>query len=663
MLNLQTIIGGGLNLKKKLIIFFVLIAAVPLILTTMVTSYLSQSALIESVYDDNEKVARSLSEDLNVSLAFNIELLQAMADTAEIQSMDPVKQLPIMKKIEERSKGISTIIVNDTKGIHKVRTQGALASNWDREYFQKILKGADYAISDIQIGNSTGKAALVIAVPIKDAQKSVIGALLGVIDFDNLTRNILATKSGQTGYAFLVDRQGKVIVHPDQALMKDMADVSHLSPVQEALSGKSGTISYDMQEGKILAGYSNVVLSNWGVVVQQPMDEAMAGASKVKVTGIIFTLIAILLAVLVGVFVAGVITRPIRELVGVTSKLAKGDLTAIANVSTQDEMGQLSLAFNMMAKDLQQLIRGVINNADQVAASSQELSSTANEAERATNQVAVTMTDFAQGSQRQMEEIENTLRVVGDLTQGSKGVADKAMSAFTLSDDMAKDAERGRKAAHNAVEKIKEIKEVTSLTSGVITGLGEKSKQIRQIVDVISGIAGQTNLLALNAAIEAARAGEQGRGFAVVAEEVRKLAEQSQRATEQIAQIVGEIMQQTDKAIQAMDSGNNKVNEGVDVVQTAGQALQDIMEQISKSVSMVRDINTDSKQQLQGMQHMISSTEQVAVIAKEASAGAQTTAAATEEVTASMEEIASAAEALAKTASELQMMVSNFKIQ
>ena len=662
MKNILTTIGGGLSLKKKLIIFFVLIAAVPLILTTMVTSYLSHSALIESVYDNNEKVAVSIAGDLNASLTSDIQLLQAMADTAEIQSMDTAKQLPIMKKIEERSQDISTIIVNNTMGAHTVRTKGALASTWDREYFQKILKGADYAISDIQIGNSTGKAALVIAVPIKDAQRNLVGVLLGVIDFDNLTKNILAVKTGQTGYAFLVDRQGKVIVHPDQTLMKEMTDISSLAPVQGAISGKNGTISYDAQEGKKLAGYSNVALSGWGVVVQQPMDEAMAGASKVRITGIIFTLIAVLLAVLVGFFMAGVITRPVGELVDVTRKLAEGDLTAKASVTTQDEMGQLALAFNTMAKDLQQLIRGVIQNADQVAASSQELSSTANEAERATNQVAVTMTDFAQGSQRQVEETERTLQVVDDLTQVSKAVAEKAMLASTLSDDMAKDAERGRGAANNAVEKINEIKEVTTLTSGVVTALGDKSKQIGQIVDVISGIAGQTNLLALNAAIEAARAGEQGRGFAVVAEEVRKLAEQSQQATEQIAQIVGEIMQQTDEAIRAMDSGNNKVNEGVDVVQTAGQALQDIMAQIGKSVSMVSDINTASMQQLQGMQQMVSSTGQVAAIAKESSSGAQTAAAATEEVTASMEEIASAAEALAKTAGELQMMVSKFKI-
>jgi len=485
---------------------------------------------------------------------------------------------------------------------------------------------------------------------------------LGVIDFENLSKNVLATKSGQTGYAFLVDRHGKVIVHPDQTLMKEMADVSTLAPVQGILGGKSGTVAFDSSEGKKLAGYSAVPLSGWGVVVQQPIDEALAGASRVRTTGIAFTLIAVLIAAAVGIFVAGVITRPIAELVGVTRKLAEGDLTAKARVTTNDEMGQLGLAFNTMAEHLQRIIRGVIHNSEQVAASSQELSATASEAEKATNQVAVTMTDFAQGSQKQLEEIEKTLQLVDDLTQISKAVAEKALSASTLSDNMAKDAKSGEGAADNAVDKINEIKDVTALASGVVGALGEKSKQIGQILNVISGIAGQTNLLALNAAIEAARAGEQGRGFAVVAEEVRKLAEQSEQATKQIAHIVDEIRQQTDEAIRAMDSGNSKVNEGVDVVQTAGQTLHHIMGQIGTSVTMVSDINTSSKQQLQGMQQMVSSIGQVATIAKEASAGAQTTAAATEEMTASMEEIAGAADSLAKTANELQMMVSKFKI-
>lgn len=653
---------GGISLKKKLITCFVLLAAVPLILTTLVTFNLSQTALVNSIYEDNQQTASFLAREVDDTLDSTIELLKDLTETADIQSMDTAKQLALMKKVTGKSDLIKTLIIDDSKGAHTVRTQGKLASNGEREYFKQIVGGADYAFSDIQVGNSSGAAALVIAVPIRDEQKNFKGALLGVIDLEKLSKHIAETKIGQSGYAFLVDRQGKIITHPDKKLMQEMADFSQFAPVQGAISGKNGIAQYKDDEGEKLAGFSSVSLSSWGVVVQQPLDEAMAKVSKFKITGIIATLIAILCAIAVGIFAAGLITKPIRELVGVTHKLSEGDLTVRANVTGRDEMGHLAETFNRMADHLRKLIRGVTNTADQVAASSQELSATANQAEQGIGQIAVTMTDFAAGSQQQTGEVEKTLQAADHLSEVSESVAEKAMSAANLTVDMAKAAETGGEAANNAVQKINEIKEVTEQTSTVVSALGEKSKQIGQILEVISGIAGQTNLLALNAAIEAARAGEYGRGFAVVADEVRKLAEQSQQATEQIAQIIREIQQQTDEAIYTMASGNNKVNEGVDVVQTAGYELKNIMKQINTSVTMINDINSASKQQFKEVQQMVGSTSNVAEIAREASSKAQTTAASTEEVTASMEEISSAAEALAKMASELQSMVAKFKV-
>jgi methyl-accepting chemotaxis protein len=656
------ILDGGFSLKKKLITCFVLLAAVPLILTTLVTSYLSHTALVNSIYQDNQQTANFLAREMDDSLGSTIQLLKDLAETADIQSMDTARQLALIKKVTGNSDVIKTLIINDPKGAHTVRNQGKLASNGDREYFKQLVGGAEYAFSDIQVGNSSGAAALVIAVPIRDAQKNFKGALLGVIDLGKLSQHIAATKVGQSGYAYLVDRQGKIITHPDQKMMQEMADFSQFAPVQGAIAGKNGIAQYSDQEGEKLAGYSGVSLSGWGVVVQQPLSEAMTKVNQINTTGIIFTLIAILCAITVGIFVAGVITKPIRELVGVANKLSEGDLTVRIHVTTKDEMGHLAQTFNIMADNLRKLIQGVTDTADQVAASSQELFATANQAEQSINLIAVTMTDFAAGSEKQTVEGEKTLQVVDHLTEVSQQVAEKALSAVNLSVGMAKAAETGGEAANNAVQKINEIKVVTEQTSSVVAALGTKSKQIGKILEVISGIAGQTNLLALNAAIEAARAGEHGRGFAVVAEEVRKLAEQSQTATEQIAQIIGEIQQQTDEAMHAMDSGNIKVNEGVDVVQAAGHELASIMERINTSVSMINDINSASKQQFQEAQQMSRSTSDVAAIAKESSSKAQTTAAATEEVTASMEEISSAAEALAKMAGKLQSMVTQFTV-
>lgn len=158
-----------------------------------------------------------------------------------------------------------------------------------------------------------------------------------------------------------------------------------------------------------------------------------------------------------------------------------------------------------------------------------------------------------------------------------------------------------------------------------MVALGNQSKEIGQIVNTISDIAGQTNLLALNAAIEAARAGEQGKGFAVVADEVRKLAEQSQMAAKQIADLIAQIQSQPNSAVQAMNEGSAEVKIGTEVVDTAGHTFTDI-------------------------------------ISRDTAAQAETVSAVTEEQSAAMDEITTSSEALANMAEDLSEVVSKFKL-
>ncbi|MDU2064308.1 MAG: methyl-accepting chemotaxis protein [Sporomusaceae bacterium] len=662
MINYVIQLGRGASMKKKLVSGFILIATIPVILISIITTYFSQTALMNSVYDNNRMIAADLAKEMDNRVVEKVELLKALADSSDIQSMDTARQLPLLLSVSKSYKDISGVIVTDSQGMELVRNEGNLASIADREYFKQVKKGAEYSISEALISKGTGKAAVIVCVPIKDDKKQLKGTILGILNLNVISKSLGDTKIGETGYAFLVDSTGKILAHPDKKLVQDMADVSNLEPVQETMDGKTGVTSYGYEGEKKLAGYSKVNHGGWGVITQQSMSEAMAGANKIRWTGIIITIIAVLAAVLVGVVAAGILIKPVRELVAATTKISEGDLTVKAKVMTTDELGQLALTFNTMVDNLQELIKKIVGTAEQVAASSEELSATSNEAERSVSQIAKTLTDFAAGSHKQAEEMNETLQMVNHLTEVSQSMVHKAQSAANMSIEMAAAAETGDKAACNAVNKIEEIKEVTVATAMVIGALGEKSNQIGRILDVISGIAGQTNLLALNAAIEAARAGEQGRGFAVVAEEVRKLAEQSQDATKQIAQIVREIQSQSTKAIQVMNNGSARVNEGVEVITTAGEALQNILGKINDSVSMIREINTDSVQQRQGMQEMVRSAERVAAIARESNAGVQTTAAASEAVTVSMKEIADASESLAKMASGLQFMVSKFKI-
>jgi methyl-accepting chemotaxis protein len=650
------------SLRKKLIAVFVLITTIPLLVTTIITSYVSHQALTEDVYENNRMVATALAREIDQMLDAKIKLLTILSRDPAILSMNTANQLPILRNVANQYSDMTSIIIADSKGVQTVRTEGVLAKINDRAYFKELVDGASFVISDLIVAKGTGKLSIIIGIPLRDYQNTFKGVILGVVDVHYLGNYISQTKVGKTGYAFLVDRNGKIIAHPDTQLVQNMVDVSSIPAVKAAISGQIGYQEYDWEGVKKLAGYSFVPMARWGLIVQQNMDEAMASSNKVKNIGIAVTFLTIIVAGFVGFLAAGRISKPLQDLVVITTQISEGDLTAQATVTTNDEIGQLANSFNTMILNLKNLIRQVMNTAEQVAASAEELSATSNEAERAINQISTTTTGLAQGAQRQTSEVNKAADIIQHLSETSQSVSEKALTAANLSTEMANAAQTGNVAAKNAIDKINEIKRVTAETSNAVISLGEKSGQIGQIVDVITDIAGQTNLLALNAAIEAARAGEAGRGFAVVADEVRKLAEQSQEAAKQIIAIIAEIQTQTAQAIDAMQVGSNRVSEGVEVVETAGMVLNNILAKVQNSVSMIEEIANAASQQVKATHDAVDSMEEIAVIANQSNANAQHTAAATEETTASMEEIAGAAQALAETAGELQLTISRFRV-
>jgi methyl-accepting chemotaxis protein len=209
-------------------------------------------------------------------------------------------------------------------------------------------------------------------------------------------------------------------------------------------------------------------------------------------------------------------------------------------------------------------------------------------------------------------------------------------------------AQEGVGAAEQANAAMAALQSSTDAVTESIRQLAAKSGQIGGIVETITGIAGQTNLLALNAAIEAARAGEQGRGFAVVAEEVRKLAEESQRAAEQIAALVGEIQTQTSSTVAVVEDGSRRSRESAGTVEAARQAFQQISESVADIRARIAQI-TDS-------------TSEVAAVAEESSAATEQVSASTAETSSSTQQIAASAHELARTAESLQSAVARFSL-
>ena len=390
-------------------------------------------------------------------------------------------------------------------------------------------------------------------------------------------------------------------------------------------------------------------------------SNALADRAELVIIGV--TLVALLLSGFFGMLLAQAISRPLGRMVGAVQAISQGDLRQTSlNFVSRDELGQLAEAIVKMRQDLRGIIGGIRQSSEQVAASSTELSSTSEQSSHASAQVAEAVTTVAEGTEKQVKSVAATSSTVETMSAGIEEVAASTGSVTQMAERTNGAAHEGLNAVEKAVGQMRSIESTVADSARVVSRLGERSKDIGQIVETISSIAGQTNLLALNAAIEAARAGEQGRGFAVVADEVRKLAEQSNGAAQQIAELIKEIRQDTDQAVVAMNNGSQEVHVGTTLVGTAGQAFREITDSIRQISEHIREISQTMQHLAENSQQIVYSMQDIDRTTRDTSHQMQTVSAATEEQSAALEEIAAASRGLSELAESLQRVAARFQI-
>ncbi|MZP30605.1 HAMP domain-containing protein [Heliobacterium undosum] len=372
--------------------------------------------------------------------------------------------------------------------------------------------------------------------------------------------------------------------------------------------------------------------------------------------------LAALLGIGLAISFAGRISAAVNVMLEGATAVAAGDLTRQLPVTSKDELGQLTEAFNRMTMSLQQIVRQVFDSAENLAATSQQLSATTQETAAFNADIAGTVSHMAKGAGKQAKAVDETHEVIRQVCENILLVDRNVETASQGGEKAAETAQAGSIQAGEAVRKIRKVQETTIQMGDVITALGEQSQEISQIVEAIKAIAAQTNLLALNAAIEAARAGEQGRGFAVVAEEVRKLAEQSAASAEQIAGLIDSVQGQTAQAIAAMNVNKGEVAAGAASVDAAGRAFDTIAADVNRVVAQIESVSGATRQITEGAEKAVQSVTAIAGVAREAAAGTEQMAARIQEQSAAMEEVAASAQMLAKLSEEMQGIVAGFKV-
>ncbi len=328
------------------------------------------------------------------------------------------------------------------------------------------------------------------------------------------------------------------------------------------------------------------------------------------------------------------VLQPLRKLVSSARVIAQGNLQEPIGVDSNDEAGQLQRALGEMQENLRQMITIIRQESEELHDTSQSIGQTSQSIVHGASQQADSATSMAAS----MEEMITNISQISDH-------ADNARVISAKSEEL---ASSGGQVILNVVEGMSRIADVVNQSSTSITALGQSSDEIHSIIQVIKGIAEQTNLLALNAAIEAARAGEAGRGFAVVADEVRGLAARTTQSTQEITAMIERIRASTGQAINSMEAGVSRVNEGVSFARQAGVSINEILDGTRHAASVVDEISQTIREQSRASDEI---AQRVELIAQRSQQNTQ-----------AMHEMAATARRLNEVAATMRSSVERFKI-
>lgn len=649
------------SLKTKLIIMFVLFAFIPAAVGGAISVYLNIQSMKQATIQSNRNTAEQIAKHIEVMMEDSKNLVEALAAGPTAQSMDGEMVRSMIVATQKKNPQFELIYVMDATGMQIARTSGNLANRADRAYFKEAIKGPTY-FTDVYISSFTNAPTVTISTPIKNLNGAIVGVMAADISLKALwdvTDNI---RIGQTGYVEVVDGKGSVIAYPDHERVIKKDSFADLPYVKKALEGQPGYMETTSSRGDTTIAAFIGANKSWGVIVHQSTKEVFNAALSTAYSMIAILLISVLLAVVTAFYIARSIADPIQKVVQYTGFIANGDLSQNLTASGVREVEQLVQGLNFMTHSLREIIMNTTSVSETLAASAEELAASVFEVGKASEEVSHTIQQVATDADRQLRLSETSTSVIGGMVEHIKETVMTVDGVAYVSQESERSAEAGIQKITHAVTLMGNIQDDVSKTAKMIHALGDKSRQIGQIVEVISNIAGQTNLLALNAAIEAARAGEQGRGFAVVAEEVRKLAEQSEEAAKEIAQIISAIQRETIETVNAMDRGTKAVGEGAKVVSDSGTAF----EEIYKSIKMMNEqtqyiVGLMAAQQAESAQ-VEQAVSQIGDSARMNAAGAQQVAASSQEQNASVQEIITAVSSVAQMANDLQGYVNKFRL-
>jgi methyl-accepting chemotaxis protein len=484
-------------------------------------------------------------------------------------------------------------------------------------------------------------------------------------------------KLGESGYAYMINKEGTTIAHPNKDLVYNMdnnfenvkedPELEALVKLeQQMVEGKEGTGEYSYNGVVKYMGFAPVEGTNWSIAVTAPKAEVMEYLNRLSLSLYILGIIFIILGIVIALIMASSISKPIKMASDYLNVVATGDFTGTVPsklLNMRDETGVLANAISTMQQSIKNIIKQVVKESSSVGEILTNINANMEQLNRNIEEVSATTQELSAGTEETASSTEEMNATSEEIENAIESIASKAQEgAITAGNvnDMSKEMKQ------NAISSKENALEIYSRTKNDLQSAIEQSKavnQINELSDAILAITSQTNLLALNAAIEAARAGEAGKGFAVVAEEIRKLAEDSKNTVTRIQEVTKVIL----TAVENLSSSSGEVMEFIEKkVLNDYDELVTTSETYSKNSArindMVADFSATSEELLASIQNMVKAIDEIAQSSNDGAQGAANIAQQASEITQMSNDVIKMAGSAKESSELLIKAVASFKV-
>lgn len=663
------------NLSKRIALAAGFVILLVTLAIGLISITYSSNVLLNSEEESIEHLADSGAERVEAVINMRLGVLYELAQGEYIGSMNwRLQQKSLIDNVERL--GYFDMGVVSLDGIAQYVLTGETADLSDRDYIQKALAG-ESNVSDVIISKVTNSAVLMYAVPIiKEGE--IVGALIGRRDGIALNEITDDFGVGERGYAFIIGSDSTFYAHPNREnVMNQENAFKHIESdgplkdfgvkLKELGIANTGILKYDYEGEKRITAMVPIPGTSWILGIGNYENDVLKDLNNLRNFLIIVAFIVLLLGVVGGGVIGIMLAKPIRKLQTALEAISRYDLTEDLNkshskiISRSDEIGSMAISLSTMKDNVMQLIQVVAMNAEHIASSSEELTSITDQTESSANEVSRTIEEIAKGATDQAKQTEQgamATSILGELIADNQKHLTELNSSINLVNGL---SDNGLEAVQDLSDKNTESGNASRKIYDMVVETDKSADRIKVASEMIKNIAKQTNLLALNASIEAARAGDAGKGFAVVAEEIRKLADQSNRFTDEISDIIEELTTNTGASVKVFDKVSTIMESQTASVENTIAKFNGIREAIEKIRAILDNLNVSGNTMNIKKEEMIEAIESLSAISEENAAGTEEASASVEMQTNSIAEISSASESLAMLAADLQTEISKFK--